>query len=273
MSQTVAGAAALGAGLSLSSSCPGTVYSQIGAGSHTAWAILGGGLCGAALYSALSLQLRGWQSALSYGQPAWLHSSLDEVLHLSRTRVTAALFGLLLAVDVLLELAVPAQSDVSFLLPKHERIFPFTVMPLLAGAVLGLQQLLLLLFTDRTLGSSGSYAALLDLAREAFTPLSGQSSKPPLSSHLPQLLLPLGVLLGSVAWTHYTGVAYKSDDSVSLLQASVGGAVMVFGARMAGGCTSGHGITGCGLLSLRSFLATAVMFVAAIACAVLQDSL
>ena len=263
----------LGAGLSLSFSCPGTVYSQIGAGSSTAWAILGGGLCGAAFYSALSSQLRGWQSALSYGRPAWLHSSLDKVLHVSRTRVTAALFVLLLADDALLELAFPAQSDVSFLFPKHERIFPFTVVPLLAGAVLGLQQLLLLLFTDRTLGSSGSYAALLHLARDALTPSSDASSKPPLSSHLPQLLLPLGVLLGSLVWTQYTGVAYKSDDSVSLLQAWLGGVAMVLGARMAGGCTSGHGITGCGLLSLRSFAATAVMFVAAIACTIFQSSL
>ena len=270
--QTVVGAGLLGAGLSLCASCPGTVYSQLGAGSITAWAILGGGLCGAAVYSAMSSSVTGWADIVSLGQPTWLQASLDEVLRADRQTVSVFMFVLLLVVDILLELARPAEQDVSFLLSKHERTFPTTVMPLLAGAVLGLQQLVLCLFTDRTLGSSGSYAALLDMARDLLT-FNAAKSTAHISSHLQQLLLPLGVVLGSLVWTQYTGLSYKSDHTVSLLQGLVGGAVMVFGARMAGGCTSGHGVTGCSLLSLRSFLATAVMFAAAIACETIRSGL
>ena len=263
---TVVGAALLGAGLSLCASCPGTVYSQLGAGSITAWAILSGGLCGAAAYSGLSSQLAGWQSMYAFGQPAWLQSSLDQSLSMSSRTVSAFFFLLLLAVDVLLELAVPTDVDASSLLSKHERQFPTTVMPLLAGAVLGLQQLTLCLFTERTLGSSGSYAALLDVVRDLLASNGADKTSARVSSQLSQLLLPIGVVMGSFAWVQYTGYTYKSNHAVSLLEGLIGGAVMVLGARMAGGCTSGHGVTGCSLLSLRSFLATTVMFMAAITC-------
>ena len=269
------GACLLGAGLSLCASCPGTVYSQLGAGSISAWAIVAGGLCGAAVYSAVASQLGDWNSILSLGQPKWLQSSLDAVLGLPRQTVTAAMFLLLLAVDVVLELVFPTDVDAAILLSKHERVFPVTVIPVLAGAVLGLQQLLLCLFTDRTLGSSGSYVALLDLSRDLLSLGSSTADKPstPWSTHLRQLLVPLGIVLGSLVWTQYTGYTYKSDHTVSLLTGAIGGAVMVFGARMAGGCTSGHGVTGCSLLSLRSFVATAVMFGAAIGCETIRSGL
>lgn len=40
----------------------------------------------------------------------------------------------------------------------------------------------------------------------------------------------------------------------------VGGVLIGYGARFAGGCTSGHGITGCSSLSQGSFTTTAVFF-------------
>ena len=39
-----------------------------------------------------------------------------------------------------------------------------------------------------------------------------------------------------------------------------GGFVMLLGARIAGGCTSGHGISGMAQLALGSFVAVAAMF-------------
>ncbi len=47
--------------------------------------------------------------------------------------------------------------------------------------------------------------------------------------------------------------------------AFVGGAVMAYGARLAGGCTSGHGISGALQLSLSSWIAMACFFAAAAA--------
>ena len=51
--------------------------------------------------------------------------------------------------------------------------------------------------------------------------------------------------------------------------AFVGGAIMVFGARVAGGCTSGHGISGTLQLAVQSWLFITLAFGAAIATAFL----
>lgn len=49
--------------------------------------------------------------------------------------------------------------------------------------------------------------------------------------------------------------------------AFVGGAILLFGARLAGGCTSGHGISGGLQLAVSSWVFTAAMFASGIAAA------
>lgn len=49
--------------------------------------------------------------------------------------------------------------------------------------------------------------------------------------------------------------------------ALVGGALVLFGARLAGGCTSGHGITGALQLALSSWVALAGIFAGGVAAA------
>ena len=52
--------------------------------------------------------------------------------------------------------------------------------------------------------------------------------------------------------------------------AFVGGAAMVYGARMAGGCTSGHGISGTMQLAVGSWIAVICFFIGGIAAAMLM---
>jgi uncharacterized membrane protein YedE/YeeE len=49
----------------------------------------------------------------------------------------------------------------------------------------------------------------------------------------------------------------------------LGGGLMAFGARMAGGCTSGHGISGAMQLSVGSWVALLGFFVGGVATAML----
>jgi uncharacterized membrane protein YedE/YeeE len=56
-----------------------------------------------------------------------------------------------------------------------------------------------------------------------------------------------------------SGVCMQID--ISTLRAVFGGVVMTFGSRLAGGCTSGHGISGMSMLSISSFISVAGMFV------------
>ena len=50
------------------------------------------------------------------------------------------------------------------------------------------------------------------------------------------------------------------DPLLMVVTLFVGGVLVGFGTRLAGGCSSGHGLSGCGRLYPVSFLATAVFF-------------
>ena len=58
-------------------------------------------------------------------------------------------------------------------------------------------------------------------------------------------------------------VTANPNTMISLLFA--GGVLVGFGTRLAGGCSSGHGLSGCGRLQPVSLVATAVFFGAAVA--------
>jgi hypothetical protein len=55
--------------------------------------------------------------------------------------------------------------------------------------------------------------------------------------------------------------------------AFMGGFVMLFGARWAGGCTSGHGLSGLGQLAASSIVVTVMFFIGGIAVARLYNKL
>ncbi|NNE91005.1 MAG: YeeE/YedE family protein [Verrucomicrobiales bacterium] len=57
-------------------------------------------------------------------------------------------------------------------------------------------------------------------------------------------------------WEEYQGGSVAKRMAASF----IGGAVLLFGARLAGGCTSGHGISGTMQLALSSWLFFPVMF-------------
>jgi uncharacterized membrane protein YedE/YeeE len=51
-----------------------------------------------------------------------------------------------------------------------------------------------------------------------------------------------------------------TEVAISPVKSVLGGFMIVFGSRMAGGCTSGHGISGLSLMSISSFLTAAAIF-------------
>lgn len=94
-------------------------------------------------------------------------------------------------------------------------------------------------------------------------------------------MLAVGVFLGSLlsAWLSGDRTSMKvpplwksrfgSGTGKRFAAAFCGGAVMMFGARLAQGCTSGHGISGSLQLAVSSWLFVAVMFAAAVGTAFL----
>jgi len=53
---------------------------------------------------------------------------------------------------------------------------------------------------------------------------------------------------------------FGGSPAKRLLAAFLGGSIIMFGARMAGGCTSGHGISGCLQLALSSWVFFLTLF-------------
>lgn len=75
------------------------------------------------------------------------------------------------------------------------------------------------------------------------------------------------------AWTRQAPAYGQAQPTVGVRMqvwaSLVGGFLMVFGARLAGGCTSGHGISGTALLCTLSMLVVVAMFAGGIFTAVL----
>jgi uncharacterized membrane protein YedE/YeeE len=122
------------------------------------------------------------------------------------------------------------------------------VSALIGGALIGLASVLLMVFTGRIAGISGIAAGLLTMGgdkgwRLAF--IAGLIAAPLLGALVGHPLPP-------------------PDMPASWAIVVVAGLLVGFGVRLAGGCTSGHGICGIARFSLRSVVATVVFVATAI---------
>ena len=104
--------------------------------------------------------------------------------------------------------------------------------------------------------------------------LTGPRQAMPRSAHVTFLvMLAVGGLLGALGssgWEVRTDLgplheALTGGGAISLLALVGGGFLVGFGTRMAGGCTSGHGLSGCSRLQPASLVATASFFGTAVA--------
>ena len=157
--------------------------------------------------------------------------------------------------------------------------------PYLVGALIGLLTIATLTISKKPVGASSAYADAVGLLGRLVAPRHVASLKH-FQDHKPaigwSLLFVLGAVGGSflAAWSggELTGdylqdlwVARFGPDSYLLrtLVALAGGAIMAFGARLAGGCTSGHGISGTMQLAVGSWIAVICFFVSGIATALI----
>jgi len=158
--------------------------------------------------------------------------------------------------------------------------------PYLVGGLIGLLSMATFYFSAKSLGASSAFASLagmlgLVVAKEHTESLKYFQDKPPAVNW--GFMLVVGTVVGAflAAWQggELTGewlpplwAARFGEDSLPLrfAVASVGGTFMAFGARLAGGCTSGHGISGTLQLSAGSWVAVSCFFIGGIATAMLM---
>ena len=157
-----------------------------------------------------------------------------------------------------------------------------TWSPYLVGAGIGVLSLLTFYFSDKPIGASSFYATVAGAIGKVFARRHTESL-PYYQDNPPKfgwetLFVPAAILGGFIAawtggdftneWLHPMWVA-RFGESIAL-RAGVclgGGILMAFGARLAGGCTSGHGISGTLQLNVASWIAVICFFIGGIAVA------
>lgn len=156
--------------------------------------------------------------------------------------------------------------------------------PYLVGALIGVLSMATFYFSDKPLGVSTAYARLAGLVGNLFskghteTLKFYQEEKPKIDWGV---MLLFGMILGAFI-AAYTGGEITAAWVPALWQerfgpdvlwrwgvAFLGGAIMAYGARLAGGCTSGHGISGALQLSVSSWIALVCFFAGAVVTAML----
>lgn len=157
--------------------------------------------------------------------------------------------------------------------------------PYVAGAVIGLLQIPTFLLMDTALGASSSFvtvaahvAAFVDPAVEKMKYFSSHMWG---AKNWWQVAVVIGIAIGAFISMRLSGARRQTISPVwertmgtsSLMArapiAFLGGFIMLLGARIAGGCTSGHGISGIAQLSIGSTIAVAAMFAGGILAALL----
>lgn len=154
--------------------------------------------------------------------------------------------------------------------------------PYLVGALIGLLSMATFYFSNKPLSVSTAYARLAGMLGNLFARgHTGnlkfyQDTQPKIEWGV---MLVFGMLLGafiaaltggefSPAWVPVLWEQrFGPDVALRLGMAFAGGAILAYGARLAGGCTSGHGISGALQLSVSSWIALVCFFVAAVATA------
>ncbi len=151
--------------------------------------------------------------------------------------------------------------------------------PYVVGACIGVLAWLTFYFADESIGASSFYATLAGflgklVARKHTGSLKYYQDNPPVLDY--SFVFVVCTIVGGfiAAWT---GGEFRNEwlhpmwvdrfgDSVALRGAVgfVGGVLMAFGARLAGGCTSGHGISGTLQLNAGSWLTVICMFIGGI---------
>jgi len=154
--------------------------------------------------------------------------------------------------------------------------------PYSVGIGIGILSWISFVLSDRPLACSTTFARTSGMVERLFR--GGKVTRKKYYQEFPptidwQWMLVLGVIIGSFVSAKFSGEFRLSwipllwqeaaGDSrlIRWLAALVGGIIMGFGARWAGGCTSGHGISGTLQLSVSSWLAAVSFFVSGIATA------
>ncbi|MCF8037998.1 MAG: YeeE/YedE family protein [Desulfohalobiaceae bacterium] len=148
--------------------------------------------------------------------------------------------------------------------------------PYTTGICIGILSWIAFLLLGKGLGASSSFAATSGMIEKALFGKKAEEKAyyqkiPPVISS--GWMLVAGILAGSFLSAKLSGdfqltflpalwqELFGSNVLARIISAFIGGMILMIGARWAGGCTSGHGITGSLQLAVSSWMALIAFFV------------
>ncbi len=248
----VVGGLIFGIGMAILGYCPGTLAVSLGEGSVDALSGIIGGLAGGLIYTFLVPSVT-----------ELLGPNLGNLSLFSATGSSPVLFYALVVI------IGAAFVGVAFWLNKLERNKDYKWFVSGAGiAILG-GVVFLTSVTNRVIGASSFYPYLADLLtgntdNDYFLKIKGAGNW--------EMIFLFGSFLSGIVYSlirkefkitiiHSNWLKYKGNSAGKrLIWAFIGGFILIFGARLAGGCTSGHIISGGMQLAVSSLVFAVFVF-------------
>ncbi|KAJ3086115.1 hypothetical protein HK102_013501 [Quaeritorhiza haematococci] len=290
MLSTALGAGLVGVGMSLAGACPGTVMAQLGSGTSGAWIALLGGVGGVLVLAFVEGGVKKCVHPVCKVEG----KGVEEVVKIPYIIAVTGSFIACTAFVVICAVVLPnSQPFTPTIVDERNILIVSAWAPWASGIAIGLLQIPTILLTQQPLGmSSGLVAILSPIATYILKPLNLISDSSEIAKwNFPSLrafskiLNIAAVILGAFVSAVISGMVGVAPGLISgvpvekggpytigegagpIVQTVVGGFVMYFGARMAGGCPSGHGISGFSFLASTSVVAVPCMFAGGIATA------
>jgi hypothetical protein len=150
------------------------------------------------------------------------------------------------------------------------------------GTLIGVLSWFTFATVDKALGVSTTFVRAAGFAEQAVAPAHVQANAYFMSKGVKvdwQMMLVVGIVLGTFisAWLsrgfrverlpELWKARFGNSVAFRYAMAFLGGLILIFGARLAGGCTSGHGISGALQLALSGWTFFMAVFAAGIATA------
>ncbi|UNI13438.1 hypothetical protein JDV02_000186 [Purpureocillium takamizusanense] len=253
----ILGGALLGAGMAVSGSCPGTLYAQLATGVRTGFYVLAGAVTGGVLWTGYLAPLVKRRRENAAIKPA--PGVISESLGLSRAATLVLFEAACVAVVVATAAGAKSTNGGSAAFAGGDLIPAGAV----GGLFIGLAQLVSLVTRRTMVGISGSFEDAGNYFWWLFRDAAAAEKRPRTYQNMlfaaaaaagawaMARVLPDSAVFGAVA-----GPLLEMPP----LRAVLGGVLIAVGSRLAGGCTSGHGISGMSLLSTSSVVTIASTF-------------
>jgi len=280
------GGVLLGVGMALSGACPGMVWAAYGAKTELSYLTIVGGVIGAFVYASFAEKI---QLNILNRPPLGPCSQVyaDEAMGHNSPALLMMILGIVcLGGCAVLESLVPWKSELPSRLAEAmnapacdfgSSTFSFIECPAwppsIAGMLLGSLQFLGVMFIGNVLGSATSFQIISSLCTPSklSTGYSKVFATPNVLSWFQLPYVALATLAAFVCANGANDVG-RSEGVNSPLLAFIGGFILIFGSRLGGGCTSGHGLSGCAMLMIQSWIAVPAMFMGGIITAVVLQT-